>query len=120
MQGRSGVNQERSNVFLTNIVSCIYTRPGQLVLLVLALTCAAAEGDVVRQEALLAVEQLLGGHVDLLGLALLHRHLAALVPGGLLAVRPGLGAAVRRLVDLASEGVGHLPALTQLALVSTS
>ena len=119
MQGRSGVNQERSNVFLTNIVSCIYTRPGQLVL-ALALTCAAAEGDVVRQEALLAVEQLLGGHVDLLGLALLHRHLAALVPGGLLAVRPGLGAAVRRLVDLACEGVGHLPALTQLALFSTS
>ena len=99
---------------MTNSVSCIYTRPWLLVL-VLTLTCRAAQGDVVRQEALLAVEQLLGGHVDLLGLALLHRHLATLVPGGLLAVRPGLGAAVRRLVDLAREGVGHLPALTQIS-----
>ena len=75
------------------------------------------ERDIIRQETLLAMQQLLGGHMDLLGLALPDRHLPALVVRDLLAVRPGLGGAVGALLDLTGEGVGHLGALDGLGLV---
>ena len=55
--------------------------------------------------------------MDLLGLAVVDRHLPTLVPCDLLAVRPGLGAAVTRLEDLAGEGVGHLGALGWLGFM---
>ena len=54
------------------------------------------------------MQQLLRGHVHLLSLAVGHGDLLALVPGDLLAVGSGLGGAVRRLLNLAGECVGHL------------
>ena len=54
------------------------------------------------------MKQLLGWHVDLLGLAVHHGLLPTLVPGDLLTVRPGLGGAVRGGENLAGEGVRHL------------
>ena len=46
--------------------------------------------------------------MDLLGLAIHHGFLPALVPRDLLAVRPGLGGAVGGGENLAGEGVRHL------------
>ena len=54
------------------------------------------------------MQQLLGWDVNLLGLAVHHGLLPALVPRDLLAVRPGLGGAVGGGENLAGEGVRHL------------
>lgn len=54
------------------------------------------------------MQQLLRGYVHLLSLAVRHRDLLTFVPGDLLAVGPGLGGAVGRLLNLTGEGVGHL------------
>ena len=63
------------------------------------------------------MEKLLGGHMDLLGLALSDRHLSTLIVCDLFTVWPGLGGAVGALLYLTSEGVGHLRALDGLGLV---
>ena len=63
------------------------------------------------------MKQLLGRHMNLLGLAVAYRDLSTFIPSDLLTVRPGLGAAVGGLVDLAGEGVGHLGALGRLWLM---
>ena len=57
------------------------------------------------------MKQLLGGHVDFLGLTVADRDLSTFIPCDLFTIGPGLGAAVGGLVDLACEGVGHLGAL---------
>ena len=75
------------------------------------------ERDIIRQQTLLAMEKLLGGHMDLLGLALSDRHLSTLIVCDLFTVWPGLGGAVGALLYLTSEGVGHLRALDGLGLV---
>ena len=62
---------------------------------------------LVRKETLLPVEQLLGGLVDGLGLAVLHWHLPALLEGDTLTVWSALGLAARAVLHLAREGVGH-------------
>ena len=67
-------------------------------LLMIRILLTSWERDIIRQETLLAMQQLLGGHMDLLGLALPDRHLPALVVRDLLAVRPGLGGAVGALL----------------------
>ena len=63
------------------------------------------------------MQQLLGGDVNLLGLAVHHGLLPALVPRDLLAVRPGLGGAVGGGENLAGEGVRHLGPCLGLRLV---
>ena len=55
--------------------------------------------------------------MDLLGLAIHHGFLPALVPRDLLAVRPGLGGAVGGGENLAGEGVRHLGPGLRLRLV---
>ena len=74
------------------------------------------------------MEQLLGGLVDVGGLAVVDRHLLAFLVPDVLAVLPGLRHTVCRLLHLAAESVGHLsvslrlrlmiPDLLPLALVS--
>ena len=60
---------------------------------------------------------LLGRYMDLLSLTIADRNLSTFIPSDLFTVRPGLGAAVGGLVDLAGEGVGHLRALGWLWLM---
>ena len=72
------------------------------------MTCDRGGSHIVRKETFLPVQQLLGGDVNLLGLAVHHGLLPALVPRDLLAVRPGLGGAVGGGENLAGEGVRHL------------
>ena len=63
------------------------------------------------------MEQLLCRDVNLLGLAVHHGFLPALVPRDLLTVRPGLCGAVGGGEDLAGEGVRHLGPGLRLRLV---
>ena len=85
--------------------------------ILLDLTCDAGGSYVVWEETFLPVEQLLGGNVNLLGLAVHHGFLPTLGPRDLLTVRPGLGGAVGGGEDLAGEGVRHLGPSLGLRLV---
>ena len=63
------------------------------------------------------MEQLLCGLVDVGGLAVVDRHLLALLVPDVLAVLPGLRHTVCRLLHGAAEGVGHLCVSLGLRLV---
>ena len=76
--------------------------PGERVALRCSVVGARGGGDlcVVRQQTFLPVKQLLGRHVEFLSLAVADWNLLTLIVGDLLAVRSGLGGAVRGALDL--------------------